>query len=257
MSVRCSGEEGGTHGTHRTHGTVADGTKGLTCSPSHASRQRSVGILGGETAKQNLPSAELRDGTRDSVLALKSTRSPLHQRTLAEYGYVPVRRSEQDCATRGNIHRFIASANPSYSGKNLRSKVFHCVRVERICKISVLALKIHTGLHAGSPARSAPPRTPNSSERSERNCKPWRSHTHMLCRCVGFLWAKPSVTKSSTHLLVFLVLKLHAVLHMQSCGVVALFEYFVYFPALRARAHIFWSLIHMQSFTCFAEARFQ
>ena len=26
-----------------------------TCSPSHASRQRSIGILGGETAKQNLP----------------------------------------------------------------------------------------------------------------------------------------------------------------------------------------------------------
>ena len=33
--------------------------------------QRSVGILGGETAKQNLPSAELRDGTRPCVLALK------------------------------------------------------------------------------------------------------------------------------------------------------------------------------------------
>ena len=34
--------------------------------------QRSVGILGGETAKQNLPSAELRDGIRPCVLALKS-----------------------------------------------------------------------------------------------------------------------------------------------------------------------------------------
>ena len=29
---------------------------------------------------------------------------------------------------------------------------------------------------------------------------------YMLRRCVGFSWAKPSVTKSSTHLLVFLVL---------------------------------------------------
>ncbi len=42
----------------------------ITCSISHALRQRSVGILGKETAKQNLSSAELRDGTRDSVLAL-------------------------------------------------------------------------------------------------------------------------------------------------------------------------------------------
>ena len=30
---------------------------------------------------------------------------------------------------------------------------------------------------------------------------------YMLRRCVGFSWAKPSVTKSSTHLLVFLVFK--------------------------------------------------
>ena len=30
---------------------------------------------------------------------------------------------------------------------------------------------------------------------------------YMLCRCGGFSWAKPSVTKSSTHLLVSLVLK--------------------------------------------------
>ena len=33
--------------------------------------KRSGGILGGETAKQHFPSAELRDGPRDSVLALK------------------------------------------------------------------------------------------------------------------------------------------------------------------------------------------
>ena len=32
--------------------------------------KRSVGILGGETAKQHLPSAELRDGPRPSVLAV-------------------------------------------------------------------------------------------------------------------------------------------------------------------------------------------
>ncbi len=35
-----------------------------------------------------------------------------------------------------------------------------------------------------------------------------------------------------------LVENLHAVLHMQSCGVTALFEYFAYFPARCARAHI-------------------
>ena len=29
---------------------------------------------------------------------------------------------------------------------------------------------------------------------------------HMLRRCVGFSWAQPSVTKSATHLLVFIVL---------------------------------------------------
>ena len=53
------------------------------------------------------------------------------------------------------------------------------------------------------------------------------SHTvlHMLRRCVGFSWAKPSVTKSSTHLLMFLVLR-------STC---CLFEYF---PARCARAHI-------------------
>ena len=34
VSVRRSGEEGGTHGTHRTHGTVADGTKGHAGSPA-------------------------------------------------------------------------------------------------------------------------------------------------------------------------------------------------------------------------------
>ena len=34
--------------------------------------KRSVGILGGETAKQHLPSAELRDGPRPSVLAFQN-----------------------------------------------------------------------------------------------------------------------------------------------------------------------------------------
>ena len=32
VSVRRSGEEGGTHRTHRTHGTVADGTQGTIAS---------------------------------------------------------------------------------------------------------------------------------------------------------------------------------------------------------------------------------
>ena len=43
--------------------------------------KRSVGILGGETAKQHLPCAELRDGARDSVLALKFW----HSITLASH----------------------------------------------------------------------------------------------------------------------------------------------------------------------------
>ena len=43
------------------------------CGLSHASRQRSVGMLGKETAKQNLSSAKLLDGTRPRVLALKTT----------------------------------------------------------------------------------------------------------------------------------------------------------------------------------------
>ena len=38
---------------------------------------------------------------------------------------------------------------------------------------------------------------------------------NMLLRCVGFSWAKPSVTKSSTHLLVFIVLIPLAVLRAE------------------------------------------
>ena len=68
------------------------------------------------------------------------------QRTLAEHGDVPVRRSVQDCATRGNLHAVLRAAPP------------HAV-------------------------------------------------PYMLRRCVGFSWAKPSVTKSATHLPVFLVFK--------------------------------------------------
>ena len=37
VSVRRSGEEGGTYGTHRTHRTVADGTKGHAGSPLYTS----------------------------------------------------------------------------------------------------------------------------------------------------------------------------------------------------------------------------
>ena len=58
----------------------------------------------------------------------------------AEHGDVPVRRSVQDCATRGNIRRFIASANPSYSGSGMRS-ITLLARVARICKICVLSVK--------------------------------------------------------------------------------------------------------------------
>ena len=49
-----------------------------------------------------------------------------------------------------------------------------------------------------------------------RSWRAKRTHAvlYMLRGCVGFSWAKPSVTKSSTHLLVFLVLTTHAVLYM-------------------------------------------
>ena len=57
--------------------TLNRGAATPTCSVSHASRQRSVGILGGETAKQDLPSAELCDGTRDSVLAQSRSTLPV------------------------------------------------------------------------------------------------------------------------------------------------------------------------------------
>ena len=55
----------------------------ITCSVSHALRERSVGMLGKETAKQHLSSAKLRDGTRDSVLAVNHAGSPLHSAPLA------------------------------------------------------------------------------------------------------------------------------------------------------------------------------
>ena len=40
--------------------------------------QRSVGMLGEKLARKVFHCAKLRDGTRDSVLALKITRSPPH-----------------------------------------------------------------------------------------------------------------------------------------------------------------------------------
>ena len=39
---------------------------------------------------------------RDKGMRWQSFVHVVHQRTLAEHGYVPVRRSVQDCATRGN-----------------------------------------------------------------------------------------------------------------------------------------------------------
>ena len=143
----------------------------------------------------------------------------------------PFRAGYKISATRGKLHAVFhmlrVSVPSACLGKNLRSKVFHfpALALGRISssklrdgtRDSVLALKIHAVL-----------------------C------THR--RCVGFSWAKPSVTKSSTHLLVFLVLKstcspsrwqsffcvilcflwflksTHAVLR-----VAALFEYFAYF----------------------------
>ena len=41
---------------------------------------------------------------RDKGTRWQSFVHVVHQRTLAEHGYVPVRRSVQDCATRGKLH---------------------------------------------------------------------------------------------------------------------------------------------------------
>ena len=77
VSVRRSGEEGGTHGTYRTHGTVADGTKGHkrqrdSHAVLHMLRISVPSAYSGERLRSRISLAsELRDGTRDSVLALK------------------------------------------------------------------------------------------------------------------------------------------------------------------------------------------
>ena len=65
---------------------------------------------------------------------LRSRRS--EKRTLAEHGDVPVRRSVQDCATRGNIRRFIAAQIRHTRGRDCEA-ASSSRRVERICKISV------------------------------------------------------------------------------------------------------------------------
>ena len=56
---------------HNPHFNCAefDKIKSQAGLPFLALRERSVGILGNETAKQNRSCAEGRDGTRDSVLA--------------------------------------------------------------------------------------------------------------------------------------------------------------------------------------------
>ena len=88
--------------------TLNRGAATSTRSPSHASYQRSVGILGGETAKQNLPSVRVARRNKTLRPCVKNHMQTLvhiaDQRTLAEHGDVPVRRSVQDCATRENPH---------------------------------------------------------------------------------------------------------------------------------------------------------
>ena len=117
---------------------------------------------------------------RDKGTRWQSFVHVVHQRTLTRNGDVPISSSVQDCATRGKLHAVFhmlrISVPSACLGKNLRSKVFHCAKLRDGTRDSVLGLKIHAVL-----------------------C------THR--RCVGFSWAKPSVTKSSTHFLVFLVLK--------------------------------------------------
>ena len=111
------------------------------------------------------------------------------QRTLAEHGDVPVRRSVQDCATCGNPHAVLHRRRPPHA---VPFSVSFCV----FCGFK----NPHAVL------RAAPP----------------HAVPYMLRRCVGFSWAKPSVTKSATHLPVFLVFKSPRPARS------ALFEYFVY-----------------------------
>ena len=71
-------------------------------------------------------------------------------------------------------------------------------------------------------------------------------HLYMLRRCVGFSWAQPlCCEKSNASPCVHSVETSHAVLR------VALFCVLACFPALRARAHLFWFPPHMQSFFMF------
>ena len=78
VPVRRSGEEGGTHGTH---GTVADGTTGHkrqrdTLAVLHMLRiSVPSSCLGKNLRSKVFHCAKLRDGTRDSVLALKYMQS--------------------------------------------------------------------------------------------------------------------------------------------------------------------------------------
>ena len=80
MSVRRSGEEGG---RHRTHGTVADGTKGHkrqrdSHAVLHMLRISVPSAYSGERLRSRISLAfELRDGTRDSVLAQSRSTLPV------------------------------------------------------------------------------------------------------------------------------------------------------------------------------------
>ena len=119
-------------------------------------RPSALALGKGDSASQSLPRVCRRNAdTKHVKHCMCFFHEPQKSCSLLEMGTDPflVRlRLRRDCATRGNIHRFIASVNPSYSGKNLRSKVFHCVRVERICKICVLTFK-----KTCSPVLQAPP----------------------------------------------------------------------------------------------------
>ena len=110
--------------------------------------KRSGGILGGETAKQHLPSAELRDGTRPSVLAFPYTGSPAHAVDVLNFrGRSPsvTKKSTHPSVSSVETHAGSTSTKLKRSGGILgeRNAQHHAprVRVARRGKTSVLALK--------------------------------------------------------------------------------------------------------------------
>ena len=99
--------------------------------------------------------------------------------------------------------------------------------------------------HGNVPVRSS------EQDRATRG-KSTLAALHMLRRCVGFSWAKPHSNDewwmTNDEWWIFTRHSEGVTLHAGSPAHSALFEYFACFPALRARAHIFWFLkSHIQN----------